>query len=85
MADSLMALLVISLAINLLIFCEKQLVRQQRIAEQKVAAARLGKEASDQYLLTRQKAIIHRNKMVAYASEDQVVVTDRGQLVLKVQ
>lgn len=85
MADSLVALFVITLAINLVVLCEFQLIKQQQNAQQRLAAARLGKEASDQYRLTTKKAEMWRGEMRAQANRDGVVVVYQGRPILRVR
>lgn len=84
MADSLVALLIVALGINLIYGCERQLVRQQRNEQVKLMAARLGKEASDQYAITRKRAVINRQAMHAQADHNGVEVNYRGRLILQV-
>lgn len=47
MADSLISLFIVAMGINLFFICEKQLWLQNRNLQLKMAATRLGKEASD--------------------------------------
>lgn len=85
MADSLVALIVVALGINLVIVCEQQIIRQQRDAQLKLAAARLGKEASDQYAVTRQHVTLSRAKMQAQTDQAGVRVYYQGRQVLRVR
>ena len=64
MVDSLVSLLVVAMGINLFFICEKQLWLQDRNLQLKMAATRLGKEASDLYALRLLLRIqIHQNQV----------------------
>lgn len=84
MADSLVAMFVVALGINLFFICEQQLQSQQRQQQLKLAAARLGKEASDQAAINGQSAKLRDQGMIAQANSQQVVVRANGQTLYQV-
>ncbi|MDO4903387.1 MAG: hypothetical protein Q3959_03885 [Limosilactobacillus sp.] len=84
MADSMIALVIISIGITTLLMCRQQLDFMNKQHVMKLNAARLAKEASDEYMLTGDTAEISRPGFQAIAANDQVVVYHQGKIVLKV-
>ena len=84
MADSVLALAVISLGISSLLICQQQLNHLQAKHLVKLNAARLAKETSDEYYISGQKTVQRRNDYRAVASSNQVTVYYQNRPVLRV-
>lgn len=85
MADSLISLLVVAMGINLFFICEKQLWLQNRNLQLKMAATRLGKEASDLYAVKKQPVILRQWDLTAKATVQKVIVYKNGQCLCRVE
>ncbi|MCX2186811.1 hypothetical protein [Limosilactobacillus pontis] len=82
MADSILALTVVTLGIVTLLTAQQQLSRQQGQHDARLIAARLAKESSDQLVATGRPAIIERGGYRARATLDQVTVYHGSRLVV---
>lgn len=85
MVDSLVSLLVVAMGINLFFICEKQLWLQNRNLQLKMAATRLGKEASDLYAVKKQPVILRQGNLTAKATVQKVIVYKNGQCLCRVE
>lgn len=85
MVDSLVSLLVVAMGINLFFICEKQLWLQNRNLQLKMAATRLGKEASDLYAVKKQPVILRQEDLTAKATAQKVIVYKNGQCLCRVE
>ncbi|GGI63360.1 HEM-1/HEM-2 family protein [Limosilactobacillus caviae] len=74
MADSLVALTVITIGINLFFICEQQLQVQRQREQLKLAAIRLGKEASDLYAIKHENIVLSKDKIVAKVNLRELTV-----------
>ncbi len=84
LADSLIALTIISLVITFTLICHQCLVRQSKKQCIDLAAYRIAKEATDELITTHQPVYIRRDKLSAVASEEKVIVSLGGQTILEV-
>lgn len=84
MADSLIALGIVTLGIVSCLSWQQQLSSVQRDHQIRLAAARLAKETSDQATETGHAAKIHRSGYAAIADQQSVSVWFRQKLVLRV-
>lgn len=84
MADSILALIVISLGITSLLTCQFALSSRQRDLEQRLTAARLAKEASDEYLLHHQPVELTRQGYLATANEDGILVYSGRKVIMRI-
>lgn len=82
MADSILALTVVTLGIVTLLTAQQQLSRQQGQHDARLIAARLAKESSDQLVATGRPAIIERGGYRTRATLDQVTVYHGSRLVV---
>lgn len=85
MADSLISLFIVAMGINLFFICEKQLWLQNRNLQLKMAATRLGKEASDLYAVKKQSVILSRCDLTAKATVQRVVVYNNDRCLYRVE
>ncbi|MGN1279627.1 MAG: hypothetical protein ACI4T4_02960 [Limosilactobacillus sp.] len=85
MADSILALAVVSLGIITLLTCQHQLSHQQAEHDTKLLAARLAKESSDQLLATGHPATIERGGCRATATPNRVTVYRNSRLVVSLR
>ena len=84
MADSMVALAIISLGIFSFSVCEIQLHQQQRQLIVKLTAARLAKEASAGYRCTHRLTTIKRGPYVAVARKGYAEVTFQQDRILRI-
>ena len=84
MADSMVALAIISLGIFSFSVCETQLHQQQRQLIVKLTAARLAKEASAGYRCTHRLTTIKRGPYVAVARKGYAEVTFQQDRILRI-
>lgn len=84
MADSLIALGIVTLGIISCLVWQQQLSSLQRGHQVRLAAARLAKETSDQAVETGRLAKMHRSGYVAIANQQTVSVWFHQKLVLQV-
>lgn len=82
LADSLIALTIISLGITFTLICHQCLVRQSK---KQLAAYRIAKEATDELITTHRPVYIRRDKLSAVTSEEKVIVSLGGQTILEVR
>ncbi len=85
MADSILALTVVTLGIVTLMVCQRQLASQQAKHDTKLMAARLVKESSDQLYATGRTAVIKRGNYRAVAVPGQVTVYHGARLVVSLR
>ncbi len=85
MADSILALAVVTLGIITLLTCQQLLTRQQAKHDTKLMAARLAKESSDQLLATGHPAVIERGGYKAVAVPDRITVYRNLRLVVSLR
>lgn len=84
MADSMVALAIISLGIFSFSVCQAQLHQQQRQLIIKLTAARLAKEASAGYYCTHRSTTIKRGPYVAVARKGYAEVTFQQDRILRI-
>lgn len=84
MTDSLISLFIVAMGINLFFICEKQLWLQNRNLQLKMAATRLGKEASDLYTVKKQPVILSRGDLTAKVTVQRVVVYNNDRCLYRV-
>lgn len=84
MADSILALVVISLGITSLLTCQFALGSRQRNLEQRLTAARLAKEASDGYRLHHQPVELARQGYLATANKDGILVYSGRKVIMRI-
>ncbi|MGM9883167.1 MAG: hypothetical protein ACI31K_03235 [Limosilactobacillus reuteri] len=65
--------------------CEKQLWLQNRNIQLKMAATRLGKEASDLYAVKKQPVILSRGDLTAKATVQRVGVYNNDRCLCRVE
>ena len=80
LADSLIALTIISLGITFTLICHQCLVRQTKQQYINLAAHRIAKEATDELVATQRPVYLN-----AIASEKKVVVSLDDQIILEVR
>lgn len=85
MADSLIALGMVTLMITSILLWQHQLLAQQQVHMMRLKAARIAKESSDQSRAERHKARIKRENYTAVANRDEVTVWYQDKLVLRVR
>lgn len=85
MADSILALAVVTLGIVTLMVCQRQLTYQQDRRDVKLMAARLAKESSDQLLATGHTTVIKRGDYRAVAAPGHVTVYHNSRLVVSLR
>ncbi|WP_373842602.1 hypothetical protein [Limosilactobacillus sp.] len=87
LADSLVALTIVTLGIGMLLAGQQQLSIQQRHHQARLIAARLAKEATDQLIATRgEKTVsIQRGPYRALANSRGVVVQNGHKTVVSLQ
>ena len=85
MTDSLISLFIVAMGINLFFICEKQLLLQNRNLQLKMAATRLGKEASDLYTVKKQPVILSRGDLTAKVTVQRVVVYNNNRCLCRVE
>lgn len=84
MADSMVALIVISIGIISLFLCQQQLGQQERQSMVKLQAARLAKEASAGVRDGHNPITVKRGSYLAQADQQAVAVYDDNHLLLRV-
>jgi hypothetical protein len=84
MADSMVALAIISLGILSFSACQVQLHQQQRQLIIKLTAARLAKEASAGYHCTHRPTTIKRGPYIAVARKGYAEVTFQHDSILRI-
>lgn len=82
MADSILALAVVTLGIVTLLTSQQQLTRQQARHDGRLMAARLAMESSDQSRATGRPAIIERQGYRATADSGRIAVFHGQRLVV---
>lgn len=85
LADSLIALTIISLGITFTLICHQCLVRQIKQQYINLAAHRIAKKATDELVTTQRPVCLRRNELSAIASEEKVVVSLGDQIILEVR
>ncbi|MEY8442347.1 hypothetical protein AALA17_06885 [Lactobacillaceae bacterium 24-114] len=87
LADSLIALSVITISITFIFINRQALIRQREDKVVKLEASRLAKECSDELRVDHGKGSvqIHRNGYVASANRQRVKVTWQGKEVINVE
>lgn len=85
LAESVVSLIILSIAISLLTTCYQGINYQRQRLTNELIAARLAKEVSDRLVATDgDKATVRRNDFYAYACASHVAVYQRQRLVLRV-
>lgn len=85
LAESVVSLIILSIAISLLATCYQGIGYQRQRLTKELIAARLAKEATDRLVATQgNRAIIRSNGLYAYACSSYVEVYHRQRLVLRV-
>lgn len=84
LADSLLALTIISLGITFTLICHQCLMQRARQQQVNLAAWRIAKEATDELAVTQQSVHARRSKFNAIASRKRVIVYYGNQMVLEV-
>lgn len=82
MADSILALAVVTLGIVTLLTSQQQLAHQQARYDGKLLAARLAKESSDQFRATGRPATLERQGFRATADSGRITVYHGQRLVV---
>lgn len=85
LADSMVALFIIVMATTWFLLVESQLAMEHRQSLEKLSAARLAKEAADQYQLNKKPQTISRGNLTAHASVHSVTVLRSGRVLLEVR
>lgn len=85
LADSLIALMIVSLGITFTLICHQCLVYQSKKQCINLAAYRIAKEATDELITTHRPAYIRRDELSAVASEKKVIVSHGDQTILEVR
>lgn len=85
MADSILALIVISLGVTTMITCQTALNHRQHCIEQRLIAARLAKEASDGYRLYHRPVTVARLGYSATAAGSTVLVYSHGKAIMRIE
>ena len=83
LADSLIALTIISLGITFTLICHQCLVHQTKQQYINLAAHRIAKEATDELVATQRPVYLRRDELNAIASEKKVVVSLDDQIILE--
>lgn len=84
LADSIVALTIISLSITFTLICHNCLLQQAKRQEINLAANRLAKEASDELVAVHHSVNIRRGNFLASANRNRVVVYRSDQKILEV-
>lgn len=84
MADSILALIVVSIGIASLLVCQQQLNCLQAKHVVRLRAARLAKEASDEYCIHGTNTAVNRNNYRTIVTDNQVQVYYQGKIVLRI-
>lgn len=84
LADSLIALTIVSLGITFTLICHQCLVQQAKRQCTNLTAYRIAKEATDELVVTHKPAYIRRGEFRAIASPKRVIVYANNQVVLEV-
>lgn len=84
LAESIMTLLILSLAVVTISLAQQGLKQQQTRRAVYLTAARLAKEASDQLVITGSPQMRHQQAFTVYSSPRQVQVNWHGQKILRV-
>lgn len=85
LADSMVALFIIVMATTWFLLVESQLAMEHRQSLEKLSAARLAKEAADQYQLNKAPQTITRDNFTAHATVHSVTVLRSGRVLLEVR
>ncbi|MCI1975390.1 MAG: type II secretion system GspH family protein [Limosilactobacillus sp.] len=84
LADSLVALTIVSLSITFTLTCHQCMMQQNKRLQTNLVASRLAKEATDELAVTHHPIYLRRNEYSVVASSRQVVVYLQGERILEV-
>lgn len=84
LADSLVALTIISLSITFTLVSHECLIQQRKRQQVDLVASRIAKEATDELVATNRPVFIRQNKFSAVASRKDVKVYRYRQLIFEV-
>lgn len=84
LADSIVALTIVSLSVAFTLMSHQCLHQQLRRQETELAASRLGKESADELLVSHHRVHKRRGNLVAEASLDRIIVYSSGQRIVEV-